>query len=902
MSVKNQNDPFNEQIRLALSNFHDASWLGEESPLAAPYFLGTALQNEKDGRSAEGRGQVLKLVLNKAASRLWLGKLPHSKEQLVDEANKERQEIGSRSARYYYLLLDLRYFRRYFKPAMSPRIDDEQAIRAFLGLGRGTFFNHLKAARIALGEALLDEARPTFRLEQPLKLPPTLIGVEQKIKDCLTRLESNQTISISGMGGVGKTSLADAVAQRWQSGAVFWFTVSPSFNDKLSSFLFSLGYFLHEQGASNLWLQLIADNGQMENLNLALEHIRGDLHGLDKRPLLCIDEVDYLQIDQDKTQATTAQLFAFLQQLYGLLPLVFIGQRPLFKADYFLELTGFSREETAVYLKEKNIHFTIDELQHLQSYTGGNPRLIQLCTILYDEGNPFTDIFKNLPQTVALHALFSRVWQRVSPEEKSIILNLAVFRSPSPEDAWTEEKEGLDKLIKRQIVVQDTQGGVSLLPAIRDLIYEDHQRLTAEIREQAHLFAAQVRMIRGEYTAAVYHFIEANEPEKALHVWFPFRQHEIRRGQATTALALFQKISARRLPQEEQEALALLRVELYELLGETKEGQAELEEGAWQTDSELKIQAQFLRGNFLNALGFPHTALEESEKGIEITARLLRQMVKFRNQRAIIHVQQRRLKQAWHESRIAQYESERLQGFLQSEQGQYDDAYLSYQRAMALAKSIHEDAGVAQINREMAVMLGLGGKLALAEQHAQDAIDYYRQIGDRLTIEKLHNTLSGIFFQAGEFTKAIEFAEIALPFFQGAKLPYWTAVTAATLAEAYFEVGELDKATQNAHLVLNLEETQSHPYALYTLGLVMRAQNEFEQANRYFQEATTISEANQDWFMAAYAWRMQAQTFLDLEMVDKAEMATQKALKGFETLDIVSEIEATKKLATIIFK
>lgn len=900
MAAKKTTGPFDEQLRLALSNYQDTTWLAENSPLAAPYFLGAALETAPDSQTINGRGRILQQLLRDAAARLWRQPLPRTREQLVDLANEERQTHGSRGSRYYYLLLDLRYFRTYFTLPLHPRADNEQAIRDYLGVGRGTFFNHLKAARQALAEALLNEVRPTFRLEQPVSPKQSLIGRDKMMASCLGDLENRHTVALGGVGGVGKTSLAVAITQKWQHGAVFWFTVSPTFNDQLSSLLFSLGYFLHRQGASNLWLQLVADGGKIDNRNLALEHFRGDIHALTQLPLICIDEVDYLQSVLDKVEPSAAQMQAFLHQLHGLVPLLLMGQRPLLKADLYHELTGFSDSETAVFLQEMKVDFTPDELTLLQNYTGGNPRLLQLCVTLYEPGKPLAAIVKDMPQTLALQSLFDRIWQRLSSQARHLLLSLAVFRSPAPDDAWLNASDSLQQLVEQQIVRQDAQGGVALLPVIRDLIYDDRQRLPAESREQAHLAAALIRATRGEYTAAAHHYSQAGEPEKAVQVWFPHRQQETRRGQAATALTTFEQLSMRRLNETEQEALALLRAELHGLAGDAQKGQAELNDRIWPTDSEIATQARLLQGDFLNALGYPQAALDQSEEGIETTARLLNQMVKFRNQRVTIHVQQRRLKQAWQETRIAQFEAERLQGFLQSEQGQYEEAYLSYQRALSLAKSIEEDAGVAQINRDLAIMLGRQGKLGLAQQHVQEAISYYQRIGDRLSVEKMRNTLSGIYFQGGQFAEAIEVAELALPFFQGAELPYWTAVTAATLAEAYYEIGDLDKATTNAQMVLQLEETQSHPYALYTLGLVQRSRQQFAQALQYFREATVVAQTNKDRFMAAYAWRMQGQTLLDQGKPQEAEKTITIALQEFESLDIAPEVEVTKKLLASI--
>ncbi len=894
MNLTKQTDSaglFFDRLRLALNNYHNPQWLGESSPLAAPYFLGAALAGIQDAHTARGRGLALQQAIQTAADSLWNGPLPKSREDLETAVQEARQEEGNSGNRYYFLLLELRYLRRYFRPRANPSAQSEQAIRDYLGVGRGPYFNHIKSAREALGDALIDLLQPTFRLEQPPRFDGRLIGREKLIERCLGELQARRSVAITGMGGAGKTALAAAIAAKWPEQSLFWFTIWPRLNDQLSSLLFSLGFFLHQQGVSGLWLQLVADHGHLDNLHLALEQARGALHTLNSKPLLCIDEIDRLMIDPEKVTPAQQQLLSFLESLRGMAPILFIGQQVNLLADVHHTLEGLTPTQTQTLLTESAVPHTDADAARLYANTGGNARMIWLCTALCHNGRSLANVLDSLPETAVFQMLFARFWQALTPQGRQFLQQIAVFRSPAPADAFPKAAAVMDNLAAQHILQRDGQGAISLLPILRDLVYENHQRLPAEEREQAHLAAANIRAERGEYTAAAYHFFHGSEPAAAVQVWYPHRQQEIRRGQAAAALAIFEQLSQRRLPEAEAQALALIKAELYQLVGQTEQGLAELTAVDWRKDSETAVHAHLLQGAFLNSLGYPQKALEKSEDGLATIARLLDQLVRFRQQRAIIHIQQWQMQDAIQEARLAQYTTEHLQGQIHEQQGNYDEAYLAYQRALLLARSIAYETGIAQTNRDLATLLMRQSRLDEARQHLQAALDYYDATGDRLNWEKARNTLLGIHFQAGEFEQVIAIGEESLPFFERAKIPYYAGAISSNIAESYYELGDLEKAEYYAHKTLSLEETHPYPYALYTLGLVRRAQNKYVEAEQILRQAQEIAANNADSFMEAYALRLLGEVQADLGEKETAVQSLNQALDKFKRLNIRLEMD-----------
>ena len=889
-------EQYYEQIRLALNNFDDAHWLGSQSPLAAPYFLGDLLA--EGDQSPAGRGEALRQALFRAADKLWRGTPPVSREELEEAVNEERREQGNKGPRYAYLLLELRYFRRYFRPLFHPKPTQESDIREYVGVGRGPYFNHLKTARQLLGDALLELARPMLRLERPFHLRHRLIGREKVARTILDHLQAGAAVALSGPSGVGKTSLATAISQQWSpETAVFWYTLRPTINDQIESLFFSLATFCHQQGASSLWRQLVADGGQIANRDVALAHLRADLHALEKRPLLCFDELDHLQRLPEEMTPIQKAWIELLGGLHHHCPLLFIGQQRVLTADHAYKLDELSLAETNELLHERGWQPDASELQAMQRYTGGNPRLLQLCLTLANAGEPLTSLIAHLPQEPLLHLIFERVWQRLAPAERVVAQQVAIHPAPAPVDAWTDDAQAaLQALAGRRIALFDRQGGVELLPLYRDLISGDRQRLPAETADQCHLQAAAVRAERAEFTAAAYHLIAAGEEETAVSLWFAEREREIRRGQGPAALPMFAQISQRRLSAEKAEQLGLIRAELHTLLGQPAEGLRELQNQSWQTEPLRQLEANRLQGHLLGELGQADEALNLYEKSLALTARLLREQSRLHELRGLAFVRHRTLTQAHSEAIQANYSAQLLLAQVLDEQGDFEAAQRHYQTCLALAKQLNDPARQARTHHNLMACHARQCSYEDALHHGQQARQLFKAQGDRFSLEKLNSLLTAVYLNMEAFEQVIAVGQPALAYFERTRLAYWASMTASNMAEAYYGLGDYAQAEQQARQVLDLEEAHSYPYAMYTMGLVTRAQAQLEQSAAWLEQCQQMARQNNDPYLEAYAWRALGETLATQANHQAARTAYEQALTLFEEMGNSPEVTKTQAL------
>jgi tetratricopeptide (TPR) repeat protein len=881
---------FYDHVRQALELIDTPAALGEQSPLATPYFLGSTLKGVE--ASPLGRGQALQGALLRAAEQLWGGLLPEDGQELLRQALAEADPGG----RYDCVVLELNYFKQRYRP--KPK-NQAEIYTEILHISRPTHDRHLRRAIERLGNALLQQIRPALHLDRPVP-PPLLIGREALTPQLMTDLEAGKAVSLTGPGGVGKTALGSTLAAAWQSGGCFWYTLRPTLNDQLESLLFALGHFLRQQGAHNLWHQIVAERGRSAEGGLALGLALADLAELPEQPLLCFDGLELLQQGYESQRPEHLRISAFLEGLRGHVPLLLMGQRAILASDTICQVAELNDEQIASWLTRLALDHTPAEVERLYSSTAGNPRLIELCIALVqaDPQASLAGVLEQLPTSQALVPLWLRLERQLMPVERQLLQALSVFRSPAPADHWlkgaAEHTQALEQLLARRLVQQDERGGVALLPALRSVVYDE---LSVEQREEFHSQAAQVRAERGEYTASAYHLFRAGQPEAAIDLWYSQRDHEINQGQASAALAIFSQISQRRLMARHQRNLLLLRAELYELAGEPAKVAAELAQTEW-TQNELTTPAAMLRlGLAFEAQGQPERALHTYQSGLDALVALLGHGTRLHVQRSLTNLRRRDMQPAWREANLAQFHAETTLGVVHDQSGDYTTAQEHYQRALAIAQEANYQAGIAQTNHYLAMLAGRRLNLDAALPYFAQAIAFYERIGDRVNGEIVRSNLASAFIQVRQFAAALEPATQALQFFEAMGNSVRTAQNASNLAEAHAELGNLDEAEHYAMLVLQQEEPQSHPYALYTLGTVYRQRGDWRNAERYYDQSRRIAEMNDDAYLLAFAHRALGEIHRAQGQHEAAQSAFAQSITLFERLNIAEEVRATEQLA-----
>ena len=878
---------FERHVKQALRFFHDPERLGHESPLASTYLLARALRDIPRPVTERQRGESLCREIRSAAARLWNGRFPAHRDELLDAITLIRRD--PEDPRYAYIVLELRCFQEFIAPARTSDIWEQPHL---LPGSKSQHYRDYDAAVKRLAALLLDALRPTMRDERP-RPPEQLIGYDSKVDSLVDLLARNQTVALSGPGGVGKTSLAAMVIERLGKRPVFWYTLRPGLNDGVSSLLFALGAFLHDHGALNLWQYLVTSNGVMNDLNLAAGLLRQDLGSLSQHmPILCFDDMERVSTGAlELLPPAHAQLLDLIDGLRGFASVLLISQRPALASDRQVELNGLSTADLIQLWNTSGRALSVEAAERLHSYTGGNPRLLTLMLALQAE--VVDGMFQPEPQHTepSLLPAFQRIWHRLTAPERRALQQLSVYQGLVPEDVLTSDL--LATLVRLRLVERDGGGGVSVLPALAPIVRDD---LNTKLREILHREAAIVRLERGEYTAAAYHFVQSGQEDHAIQIWFPQRQLAVSHGEADAARPIFNAISRQRLGEAERKALDTIRGELHQLAGQHELGLRELEQADWPDESEASARLWMLRGELEEALGYPDRAIESYNQGIQVTARLLGRLTILHQRRGLLYHRRREHQSSWQEIHRAEFELAVLRGLVREEEGSYADALESYQRARDYAEQLNDDSLRAQAERRLAALSGRRQELEAAISHASQAIALYERLGDRLNLEKMRANLAFIYVQTRQFAAALEVGKPTYAFFVAVRDPYVAGAAGANLAEASFELGDLDEAARYANEVLALGHRHAMPYAHFTLGQIAMARTDPAAAIHQFQESMQLAQHNDDPYMVAYAQRSLDQAYQADAQTEVGQQHIRAALALFRQLGIPAEIAATEQL------
>jgi tetratricopeptide (TPR) repeat protein len=857
---------FARQLRAALEHYHDVEWLGHHSPLAAAYLFRTKAGAHVGRGVFARRGALVQQTLVQALDEL-----------------KSRGNEGTRA----WQLIDLRYIQ---SKALEFIFDE-------MGVSRATFYRHETRALELFEDAIIKLVNPSIQLDSPPEVG-LLIGRDKLLLQLEEALNEPQTIAIWGNKGTGKTALGAKVAERWRANGTFWYSFQIGLNDQLRSALFAIGYFLNLHATSSLWLEMVAQQTQLE-YSISLGLLTQDLEArLDKRPLFCFDNLDILRPDASVHHAHIVRL---LSDLHSKVPILLMGHTSATQYDYNYDLDfvapNLTPHEIRQLLSNTFGDVTEADANVIFEYTDGNPLMVNLLSIAH-RGNTSTqqkisvaDALLVLRESSTVEGLVTRIYSQLNADEQSLLKQLSICRIPSPMAAW--DNSTIHKLLRYGAVSKTVDENIAVLPAMKVVL---QRWISPDEQKRLHLTAAQIFETRANHAMAIYHYANGGVPANALQLWRLYKTQEINQGNAAIVASIFDSIPTDTLEQSDLEILSLERAELLMLLGDTQRAIAALDAVTRSEDRVTSIIALDLRAAIAISHNETSTAIPLLEQGLEQAIQLNARTIAMCKNLSVALRYEGRYREAWQYTLSAQCEIATAQGFIKYLTGDYVEARRSFESALVIAIANNIVAEEAKVRTNLADLLKVLKEYDLASQHLEAAIAYYEHVGDVVNAAFAKSNLAAIYIESNRIDQALPYANDALHTCERLNIPIGIARTLQVLAQAFLVLQQYDQAETYSLKVVELNFATYTPYALLTIAEIRMAQQKFDEVAELCNRVISAASLASDRYAEAFALRFRGKSLAETHNIKEAQAAFLEAARLFGELPLPQELSATLDL------
>lgn len=452
------------------------------------------------------------------------------------------------------------------------------------------------------------------------------------------QLALQRCVALVGMAGVGKSTLAAALARDYEQ-PVCWLTLTTGVTASADAVARQLALFLFAHGQTRLEPLLRERRDAPLSLAQKISLIGA---GLQAQPaLLCFDDAHLvlndeavLQLLRHLTAATPAQV-------------LFISREELPLPNVVtLRLTGLKFATAQALMISLGADLDAALADRLWQKTAGSPMLIRLAIgQMRGSAEKFIARLEQQPQVATY--LLDTLLHHLSTHAARLASLLAVFRLPidlfdetlieaiQAIDGEFDQRRAVAELQRRHLIDQPHEA--ALHPLVHDHLYDS---LVADLprRKRLHRIAGQWSETHDEIVEAAYHYFRAGRLKQAVDVIANQGTWLFSRGQGVAAAALIEEMlihARQRDPQPELlRRLLMTHGDLLAFTVRAKEGEASLEQAAVlaraadpRVRAEIKLalgRIRARRGHMKEALEFFNASLAElPADDVWLRARLL---------------------------------------------------------------------------------------------------------------------------------------------------------------------------------------------------------------------------------------------------------------------------------------
>ncbi len=664
-------------------------------------------------------------------------------------------------------------------------------------------------------------------------------------------LENHRILFISGVGGVGKTTLVRALVETRPANIPFpfWFDFGKRPDATLGDVLEQLAGYMNapkigqfreegrEAGQDDI-SRLTDELGTRESIWLIFDNLETALDdrnfhdpGVDSLFTSLRDNIHQAKII---ITSRTLPVLADGESLIDVLE------------DEKQELKGLKTNFAVDYLIKNGLgQIEQSHLEELASGVDGHPLALKLLIGLVNKfgiKDTLDDI--NLYQKRKEDTIKKarRLFDKLAGDEKELLERISVFRNPESISAikkmYTDKTsmDAVEKLIDKSLLETDHKGKYWLHPLVREFSYGDLKNNYRVHKIACSYYLSipvpEIRMNKEDILPliqAYYHACMAKEYDvaydiiffenltKCLDLWGNYR----------TLVELYTEL----LPKNHFKDKPLIDIEIHSFilfnLGNTYIYLGEIKKAIEYIQAALSIYKEIYdrdgESGALGKLGNAYFFLDENEKAIQC-----------------------------------------------------------YQEAIEISQEINDRQNEGVWVGELGKVYYHIGKVEKAIQHFQEALDISREVGDKLNEGCFLGNLGNI-YQHREVEKAIEYYHNAIQISQENGDKHNEGIWMGNLGLAYSYLNEIEKAIEYYQKAIRIsqiiDDKPGEGVLLGNLGLAYISSDKVEKGINYCQKALTISQETGDRSNESVVFSSLGNAYILLDDIEKAIDFYQKALR-----------------------